>query len=546
MKLILFKNALLSRIKVKNRKTFFLFFLLFLPVLFTFTDYGVSWDENIQDMYGKSILNYYLSGFQKNEFLFFPSINSYGGLFDFWVAVLNKLIPFAKMEVRHLFTAIVGLFGFYGCFLSMRMLVGRKMSHWGVLLLALVPTYYGFLFINPKDIPFSTAYIFSIFYIGLLVTQFPKVPKKTIIFTGLSIGAALGVRIGGLLLIAYLGMILLLLFLLYWFVYKNNFASLFLACLKIFLSVFAISYLVMLSCWPYAQLNPLVRPFEALFFMSSFGRENIEVFEGVWLNSFDAPYPRYYLYKYFLINLPEFVLFFLPMGFVLFIHRFIKDLSSRKYKHFIYKYLVIFSLIFPLAYLSIKNSPVYNGSRHFTFVIPPAICILTYGIYKLLNIFSRFRFFTYTFVTVALFYLFYHVSIMIKLHPYQYIYYNSTIGGLRGAYNNYEMEYWVTSNKEAVKKLVDHLKKQEPNFSNQIYKIGFCSDPLTLTYYFPKNFLLVVKGEPDFIISNDYLFRTIKEKEAELCTRRPDDSKILFSIYRDGVPLNHVFDMRKK
>ena len=35
------------------------------------------------------------------------------------------------------------------------------------------------------------------------------------------------------------------------------------------------------------------------------------------------------------------------------------------------------------------------------------------------------------------------------LHPYQYIYYNSFIGGPQGAFRRYETDYWMTSFREA-------------------------------------------------------------------------------------------------
>jgi hypothetical protein len=37
----------------------------------------------------------------------------------------------------------------------------------------------------------------------------------------------------------------------------------------------------------------------------------------------------------------------------------------------------------------------------------------------------------------------------IKLHPYQYIYYNTLTGGGQGAFRQYEMDYWATSYREA-------------------------------------------------------------------------------------------------
>ena len=37
----------------------------------------------------------------------------------------------------------------------------------------------------------------------------------------------------------------------------------------------------------------------------------------------------------------------------------------------------------------------------------------------------------------------------VHLHPYQYIYYNSFVGGVHGAFHNYELDYWGTSYYEA-------------------------------------------------------------------------------------------------
>ena len=37
----------------------------------------------------------------------------------------------------------------------------------------------------------------------------------------------------------------------------------------------------------------------------------------------------------------------------------------------------------------------------------------------------------------------------VYLHPYQYIYYNSLVGGAKGAFRNFELDYWGTSYREA-------------------------------------------------------------------------------------------------
>jgi hypothetical protein len=43
----------------------------------------------------------------------------------------------------------------------------------------------------------------------------------------------------------------------------------------------------------------------------------------------------------------------------------------------------------------------------------------------------------------------------IRLHPYEYIYYNRFIGGEQGAFRRFETDYWGTSYREAAKYLND-------------------------------------------------------------------------------------------
>jgi hypothetical protein len=42
-----------------------------------------------------------------------------------------------------------------------------------------------------------------------------------------------------------------------------------------------------------------------------------------------------------------------------------------------------------------------------------------------------------------------------RLHPYEYVYYNSLVGGVRGAAGRFEMDYWCTSYREAMQYVND-------------------------------------------------------------------------------------------
>ena len=42
---------------------------------------------------------------------------------------------------------------------------------------------------------------------------------------------------------------------------------------------------------------------------------------------------------------------------------------------------------------------------------------------------------------------------IVRLHPYEYTYYNSFVGGTNGAFRQYETDYWLTCYKESVERL---------------------------------------------------------------------------------------------
>ena len=55
---------------------------------------------------------------------------------------------------------------------------------------------------------------------------------------------------------------------------------------------------------------------------------------------------------------------------------------------------------------------------------------------------------------------------MIRLHPYQYIYYNELAGGTAGASERYETDYWCTVYKELGESFVEYLSTNKPAFQN--------------------------------------------------------------------------------
>src|SRR5262245_40941074 len=83
-------------------------------IVATFHDYGVSWDERVQNTYGLHLLSYYLTGFRDQSAFHYINLRYYGGAFDLIAAVINTISPFGEYETRHLLGGLVGFVGTIG------------------------------------------------------------------------------------------------------------------------------------------------------------------------------------------------------------------------------------------------------------------------------------------------------------------------------------------------------------------------------------------------------------------------------------------------
>ena len=103
-------------------------------------------------------------------------------------------------------------------------------------------------------------------------------------------------------------------------------------------------------------------------------------------------------------------------------------------------------LALPLGAQIILRPTVYNNFRQLLFITVPLFVLSAIG---LEGFFSRFKQGFLRLIVVALVVLPGIVAIA-KLHPYEYVYYNELVGGVDGAYERYEMDYWCTSYREGM------------------------------------------------------------------------------------------------
>src|SRR5262249_54020440 len=126
---------------------------------------------------------------------------------------------------------------------------------------------YGHMFNNPKDVPFAAGMVWATYYVARMLPQLPAPALSLVLRFGLAAGLTAGVRVGGLMLLGYLGLAISALAM--WRggeekcwvrVLRDGLNGL----LRAWLPGLAIAYGVMLLAWPWAQQAPLTNPYRAL------------------------------------------------------------------------------------------------------------------------------------------------------------------------------------------------------------------------------------------------------------------------------------------
>src|SRR6202051_2942878 len=334
----------------------------------TFRDYGLGWDDYTHAEYADLLLRMYGSGFKDTGALSFANLYMYGGGFDMVAALLHKIIPLELFETRRLLAAVVGLIGLAATWRLGRRVGGPLAGLAALLLLALCPTFYGHMFMNPKDAPFAVAMVILLLGLVRLAEEYPSPSPRTILIVGLGAGLSIGSRIlGGLgLIYALVGFVPLLLEEIRTHSAREA-AHRFIHVVYVLLPGLVLGYLVMGLIWPWSIMEP-DNPFHALTYFSHFFEKPWkEMFDGALVSVPDMPWS--YLPTLFALQLPEVLLGLVIAGVVGSLMSLSRtDVSGRR-KTILFMLRVAGTL--PLASAMVKRPALYNGIRHFIFVIPP-------------------------------------------------------------------------------------------------------------------------------------------------------------------------------
>lgn len=502
-----------------------------LAVALTFRDYGISWDEPVQNTYGLLSLNYYLTlGHDRSSFSF-VNLFWYGALFDTLAAAVNRVSPLGEYDTRHLLGGIVGLVGLAATWRLGRVLGGPRAGFVATLLLATTPVWYGNGFINPKDIPFAAATTWAAYFTVRIAQRLPEWGWRDFLGLGIAAGAAMGTRVGGLIALLYLGAALAM-YAAAALLDRDRHAEIVRRMLRLVVpttGATATALAVMYLCWPWAQYAPIARPLEALASFSNFPITLDYPFYGRIVTSTSTPW--FYEPGMMAAMLPELTLAALAMALVLSLAAVISR-SSTWVARLPYAVLVLTAL-FPPVYLAIDRAVLFDGMRHLLFVVPPLTVAAALAIDRL---WQRGRVASVIVPVLLGITTVHQATLLVRSHPYQYLVFNALVGGVPGAAGKFELDYWGTAFREAVAGMVARLP---PPAEARPWRVMVCGPEASAWLFFPPGFVPVERQrvvEADIIISNT-------RYQCPLGAYR-EAGRELYVVRRFGTPLAYVHDLR--
>ncbi|MBL8446266.1 MAG: glycosyltransferase family 39 protein [Zoogloeaceae bacterium] len=429
------------------------FAALCLYIVLGWDQHGISNDEEVQHVYGRLLVDFYASGLRDHAAFTYKNLYLYGGFFDLVAAGLERALPgsISVWDMRHLLSAAFGLAGLGAVWQLARTLGGERAGLFALLCLTLTGAWVGGMFTHTKDVPFATCMVWALYFTTRIVANLPRPPWRWRIGLGVAVGCALGLRVGAVFAVFYLGLALLVATAALgprgdrWTYLGRSIISL------VPSGLIALSLMGLFWPWSVMAAGNLI---EAATAFSHFSFLLHTIVDGtVYLN---GQVPRTYLLHYLAVRLPEILLLGLILLAVLapFSRRDNRGKQSERWANL---FPLLLAAGFPIAFTLATQPALYNGTRHFLFVVPPLAVLAGLGWNRLAD-FGRAGALLAGAAVVGL--VAFHTLTLARLHPFEYVAYNQLAGGLPGAQGKWETDYWGDTIRPAASRLTEYVARQ--------------------------------------------------------------------------------------
>jgi len=528
---------------IKQHIAILIFIAFYLAVaLLTYKDFGLTWDEPVN--YNHGVVSYEhifnkkvaradtfnktngwldiqdggnFANFERYTKVSAEQLYYYLHYSAFYPMILFILNSDKSIDRYHLLNMVFALGVFITIYcLFYRQYHDQKIAILAPLFLFLTPRFTGDIPANPKDVPFAVMYLISCSSLYLFSAS-KKVLTK-ILCLGILFGITQNLRAAGVTLYG-------LLFLYDTYAYyqdrRNNnapaaqtWAQFLILEIQTAILIGMVALLFSLLTWPYLAMNIIPNLQEIFAVQRNYTWNETVLYNGSYVEG--TRLPGNYFTTWFAISTPIMIL--VPALLSPF-------LISNRFQHRLFVLFFFMITLNTIAYLMVR--PVaYDGVRLFLLLVPPLSSLAALAVIEYCKA-SKNRLIKVIIGILIGINAGAVLKEMLALHPYQYIYFNSLVGGLQGAYKKYDTEYWGASYNEAI----NWFKENIATDRNKIYKIHVWGIKYYVVYQ-AKNIKMVHRTEAD------YFFWSTRRMQEE-----PTKDEILHVIQRKGIPL--VFITRK-
>ncbi|MDP1722104.1 MAG: glycosyltransferase family 39 protein [Candidatus Gottesmanbacteria bacterium] len=456
---------------------FVLTILLFAVHLVIIDDYGITWDFHHHFFAGLYHLGIPLKeSLTKNIPFTMPDPR---GTYDLPFGPLMLIAPTITYQIfhewlgllafdnaYHLSIIVSGVAGVFILYLFLLEAFGLATALAGFAFLALLPRYFGDLHNNMKDVPQAAAFALAI-YMFWRLARYKRL--KDLILATLAFAIAFNTKVNTLLVPVIAGMWMFLTSI-KGLVYRGKDKSFFIghwsASWRMVIGYFLLAPLMAFLLWLPFWKDPIDR----LIYMFRFFLDNtlnLEVlyFGTIYKSAINVPW--HYALGYLGVTTPIPTLIFFLIGILIIVWKLRFEIWDLKKATGL---LLLLWFFLPLTrYLNPKIG-VIDGIRHFEEVVFPLAAIAAVGAVNVMRRMSHMgRMSLMVIILLSL------ILPIVRYHPYQISYFNELVasnattgrisevasnatrafltgaGGIRGAWKNFDVEYWGTSQKAAMR-----------------------------------------------------------------------------------------------
>lgn len=279
--------------------------------------------------------------------------------------------------------------------------------------------------------------------------------------------------------------------------------------------------LITILAWPYLWASPIGNFLASLDFFANHPWQGTVLYAGEIFDGSQMPW--HYLPHLLTIQLTEPALILAVAGLAILLVDLVKKRPGS-----VRFWILLLWIFIPLLAAIVRPTKIFDNFRQFLFIVPPLILLSGLGMRYVVGESRKQA------AILSLFGLTLLPGILaiVRLHPYEYIYYNANLNGLPGVIASYELDYWCTTIRPAMQFVNDNAKQGQT--------IAVVGPEHSARYYVRPDLVLTRQRSSEAEAVADWM--VICSRSDWLQQFQPNGD-LVWQVERLGVPLGSVWQL---